>query len=769
MKKIFLIIFLALISAGIGAVIGGYLAVIKDLPQIEELKAYRPSNGTKVYADDDRFVAEFNIEKGIFVSYSHFPKWLKQAVTDTEDEQFWTHSGIDFFAMGRALVKDIMARRIKEGGSTITQQLAKVLFLSPEKKLKRKLQEVILAFQIEMNLSKEEILELYLNKIYFGRGAYGIEMASRTYFGKSVDELNLAESAMIAGLIKAPNRYSPYNKFSRAKARQKIVLQRMAKVGHLTTAETKEVLKVPLVLRNTARRQEGHNYFLEALRKHLEDKYGTETLYKGGLQVYATINLDMQTAAKESLKWGLRRFDKRLGWRGPIGHREIDDKINISQKTGLSAGMVRIGKIVSGVVLSVDDKSAEILTGGRVGILSKKDASWAAFVASGPGKAKKNVPFRLDKILKPGDVIYVSFKSFRNEEKDKDTLRLKLEQLPEIEGAIVSIEPSTGYIKTLVGGYDFSLSEFNRAISAKRQPGSAFKPVIYTAAMDRGFTPADMLMDEKIEYSQPETGIWQPGNYSRKYYGPTRLRNALAYSRNIITVKLLDMIGIPSAIKTARQLGVKGELPEDLTLGLGSLSITPLQLTSVFSVFANNGVRVAPTMVRYILDAKGNLVENNVPEGKEAISPETAYLTTSMLEDVVRYGTGRRAKALKRPVAGKTGTTNEHRDAWFLGFTPDLVAGVWVGYDNTQTMGKRATGSSVAAPIWVRYMKEALKDTEPREFPIPEGIVTAIIDAETGLLATPDTPKRTIEFFKKDTVPERYSSAELRFEIGSLR
>ncbi len=766
MKKFIFILFLALLSAGIGAAVGGYLAVIKGLPQVEELRAYRPSNGTKVYADDDRFVAEFNIEKGIFVSYSRFPESLKQAVTATEDEQFWTHSGIDLFAIGRALVKDIMARRIKEGGSTITQQLAKVLFLSPEKKLKRKLQEVILAFQIEMNLSKEEILELYLNKIYFGRGAYGIEMASRTYFGKSVNELNLAESAMIAGLIKAPNRYSPYNNMARAKFRQKIVLQRMAQVGHLTATEMEETFKAPLVLRNTARRQEGHNYFLEALRKHLEDKYGTETLYKGGLQVYATINLDMQTAAKESLKWGLRRFDKRLGWRGPIDHKEIDDKINLSQKTGLSAGMVRIGKIVSGVVLRVDDKSAEILTGGRVGTLSKKDASWAAIVASGPGETEKKLPFRLGKILRPGDVVYVSFKK---KEGEKDVLRLKLEQLPEIEGAIVSIEPSTGYIKTLVGGYDFSLSEFNRAISARRQPGSAFKPVIYTAAMDRGFTPADMIMDERIEYNDPETGVWQPGNYSRKYYGPTRLRDALAYSRNIITVKLLDMIGIPSAIKTARQLGVDSFLPKDLTLGLGSLSITPLQLTSVFSVFANSGVRVEPTMVRYILDAKGNLVENNVPEGKEAISPETAYLTTSMLEDVVRYGTGRRARALKRPVAGKTGTTNEHRDAWFLGFTPDLVAGVWVGYDNVQTMGKRATGSSVAAPIWIRYMKEALKGSEPREFPIPEGIVTAIIDAETGLLATTDTPKRTIEFFKKDTVPARYSSAEIRFEIGSLR
>ncbi len=766
MKKIIFILFLVLLSSGIGAAVGGYMAVIKGLPQVEELRAYRPSNGTKVYADDDRFIAEFNIEKGIFVPYSRFPESLKQAVTATEDEQFWTHSGIDIFAIGRALVKDIIARRIKEGGSTITQQLAKVLFLSPEKKFKRKLQEIILAFQIEMNLSKEEILELYLNKIYFGRGAYGIEMASRTYFGKSVNELSLAESAMIAGLIKAPNRYSPYNNLARAKSRQKIVLQRMAQVGHLTTTEMEKTFNVPLVLRNTARRQEGHNYFLEALRKHLEDKYGTETLYKGGLQVYATINLDMQTAAKESLKWGLRRFDKRLGWRGPIDHRDISDQFNISKKTGLSTGMTEIGEIVSGVVLSVDDKSAEILTGGRIGILNKKDASWAALVASGPGKTEKKVPFRLDKTLSPGDVVYVSFKK---EDGDKNILRLKLEQLPEIEGAIVSIEPSTGYIKTLVGGYDFSLSEFNRAISARRQPGSAFKPVIYTAAMDRGFTPADMLMDEKIEYSQPETGVWQPGNYSRKYYGPTRLRDALAYSRNIITVKLLDLIGIPSAIKTARRLGVEGELPEDLTLGLGSLSITPLQLTSVFSVLANGGVKVAPTMVRYILDAKGNLVENNVPERQTAISPETAYLVTSMLEDVVRYGTGRRARVLKRPVAGKTGTTNEHRDAWFLGFTPDLVAGVWVGYDNMQSMGKRATGSSVAAPIWVRYMKEALKDSEPREFSIPEGIVTAIIDADTGLLATTDTPKRTIEFFKKETVPERYSSAEIRFEIGSLR
>jgi len=764
MKKILRFLLVTLAAVGTGALIGGYAAVMDGLPQIAELKSYRPSNGTKVFADDDRFIAEFNVEKGIYVPYERFPESLVQAAVATEDAEFWRHSGINLFAIGRAVVKDILAGRIKEGGSTITQQLAKVLFLSPEKKLKRKLQEVVLAFQMEKNLSKEEILELYFNKIYFGRGAYGVEMAARTYFGKSVDALDLAESAMLVGLIRAPNRYSPYHNLARAKRRQRVVLRRMVREGYIGEEELETAFAEPLRLENRSGRREGNSYFLEALRKDLEERYGTETLYKGGLRVYTTLNLEMQRAAREALRWGLRRFDKKLGWRGPLEHRDPAEGGKRFGAGALTADMLESDRMMPGLVIRVDDESAEVLLGGRTGLLRGKDAKWAAVRSVGPGETETVKPFRLSELLRPGDVIHVSVRSREN-----DILSLRLEQMPEIEGALVALEPQTGYVKALVGGYDFHRSEFNRAVAASRQPGSAFKPVIYTAALDRGFTPADMILDEPVEYSDYESGIWEPSNYNRKHYGPTRLRDALAFSRNIITVKLLDMIGIPAAVRTARKLGIDGPLPHDLTLGLGSLSVTPIRLTSVYATFANGGVRVPTTQIRYILDAKGNLVENNIPEGERVLSPETAYLITSMLEDVVRYGTGWRAKALKRPVAGKTGTTNEYRDAWFLGFTPDLAAGVWVGHDDTRTMGKRATGSSVSAPIWTRFMKKALKGTEPREFPIPEGIVTAIIDADTGLLATTDTPKRTIEFFREGEVPEIYSTAGIRADILSLR
>ncbi len=763
-KHFLIFVAVILVAAGLGSAVGIFLAVMDSLPQVEELKAYHPSDGTRVYADDDQFVAEFNVEKGIFAPFETFPDHLKQAVVATEDRSFWTHSGVDVFAIGRAVVRDVMAGRMKEGGSTITQQLAKVLFLSSEKKLKRKLQELVLAFQIEKSLSKEEILELYLNKIYFGHGAYGIEMASRTYFGKSVPEVTLAEAAMLVGLIKAPNRYSPYNNMGRAQSRQKVVLSAMKEVGYVSEDEIQLALETPLLLRNTARRSHGDNYFLDALRKSLEEMYGTETLYKGGLKVYSTLNVSMQKQAEQSLQWGLRRFDKILGWRGPAGHEDPELALKRFGEPDKGRREIQPEEILSGIVTSVTADEARILIQGRNGRLRKADAEWAAVQYRGAGESQKVKRFSLEQILQKGDIVYVALKG-----QDAPEPELRLEQIPEIEGALVTIDPASGAVRALVGGYDFSRSEFNRAVSARRQPGSAFKPIIYTAAVESGFTPADMIYDEPIEYSHPETGLWQPGNYSRKNYGPTRLREALAYSRNIITVKLLEMIGIPKAVETARRMGFTGDLPQDLTLGLGSMSVTPLDLTSVYGVFATGGVRLPAAMIRYVLDAEDNLIATFTPEGQTVLEPETAFITTSMLEDVVRIGTGWRAKALKRPVAGKTGTTNDHRDAWFLGFTPDLVTGVWVGFDDMTTMGKKATGSSAAAPIWTRFMLEAIKEAPPREFSVPDGIVTAIIDPDTGLLATADTPGRIVEFFREGTVPDRYSTMDVRTDIMPLK
>jgi len=758
---IMLIIFCA-VGAGVGA--GMYFAVVRGIPQIAELKTYRPSNGTKVYSDNDRLIGEFNIEKGIFVPYKRFPSHLVKALVATEDKQFWEHGGIDFLAIGRAVVTDVIAGRIKEGGSTITQQLAKVLFLSPEKKITRKLQEMVLAFQIEKNLGKEEILELYLNKVYFGHGAYGIEMASRTFFGKSVDKLNVAESAMLVGLVKAPNNYSPYNNPPKAKARQKTVLKRMEEVGYLTAAEAEKAAQTPLVYRNVEKKQKRNFYFLDTVRKYLEDKYGTEVVYNGGMKVYTTMNLGMQEAAEESLRWGLQNFDKVLGWRGPIGFKNLSEEKAVVDDASLGVGLLQSGEILTGTVTRADDETADIRAGGRIGKLYKKDAAWAADKSIGKGQTARINVFRLTRILKPGDIVKVSVKSVRG-----GSPIFALEQTPELEGALVAIESATGHVKAMVGGYDYSTSEFNRAVTAKRQPGSSFKPIIYTAALDKGYTPASMINDESIEYHDSISGTWKPENYDRKHKGPTRLRDALAYSRNIVTIKLLESIGLGAAIETARNLGVQSDLPRDLTLGLGSLSISPLELTSAYSVFSNGGVRNEPVMIRYILDGKSNIIEQSRPDPKQVLSPETAFLITSMLRSVVDYGTGGRAKELGRPVAGKTGTTNEYRDTWFMGFTPDMTTGVWVGYDNMTTMGRRATGGSVSAPIWARFMKTALAGVETHDFQMPSGITSATIDADTGLLANSDTEKKLTEYFREGAAPTEHSTPDARARVLAQR
>jgi len=758
-----LLILILVIIAGI--ITGGYYALIRGVPSVKEIRIYRPSKATKIYADDDTLIGEFKVEKGEYVPFSRIPEHLIRAVISIEDSRFWYHSGVDYVAIMRALLRDIMARKIREGASTITQQLAKVVFLSPERTVVRKLREIVLASRLEEKLTKEEILELYLNRIYFGHGAYGVEMASRVYFGKSVSDLTLAESALIAGLIRAPSRYSPYNSMKRAKDRQKVVLRRMVQEGYITEQQAMLAYKQPLYLSSAKSRKFRPNYFLEYIRRYLEEKYGVEMTYKGGLKVYTTLNRDMQIAAVDSLREGLRMVDKRQGFRGPLSHRAVEPDKEIRRQSEADKRRLRKGDLLTAIVISVRDSQAIVNAQGVVGKLPLKDARWAKRLINERGEVLKIfTDLRLRDILKVGDVIYV-----RVEDNTGDVPVFALEQEPLVQGAVVAMEPSTGYVRVIVGGYDFNKSEFNRAINAKRQAGSAFKPFIYAAAMDYGFTPASLIMDEPIRYESDLYGDWEPENYEGRYYGPTRLREALIHSRNIVTVKLLEQLGVGKVIDFAERLGIKGPFPRNLTLALGSLSVSPFELTSAFSVFANGGVRMKPIVVKYILDSSGNILENNEPSGERVISPQTAYLATSMLEDVVRYGTGWRARALRRHVAGKTGTTNEYRDAWFIGYTPELVACVWVGFDNSRSLGEEETGSRAAAPIWVSFMKRALRQISAtngstgrdRAFTIPDGIVTAVIDPVTGLLATPDSGKM-VEFFKEGSVPTLYSTAFYR-------
>lgn len=734
-----------------GVFAGGYIALAKGTPSIAELKQYKAIPGTKIYADDDTLLGELKIDKGMFVPLDRMPKHLINAVIAVEDSRFWKHKGIDYIAILRASIKDVLHAGLKEGGSTITQQLAKITFLTHEKTLMRKIREAALAMEIEKNLTKNDILELYLNRVYLGHGAYGMEMAARVYFGKSVKDITLPEAALLAGIIKGPSAYSPYNNLIKAKERQETVLMRMEDEGFIKPSEKEKALKHHLNLTNLHRGQDANNYFIEYVRKYLEETYGTEVVYKGGLSVYTTLDKNAQAAAARSLREGLRELDKRRGWRGPIEQREVDAEKELKKKDA-SQFLTNMGDVIPGIVLKVGAKEAVIRSRGILGKLPLVNAQWASRTLNPKnGRTTELTNFSLDKILKVGDVVRVGFKAARG-----SNIELTLEQEPDVEGAVVAIEPGTGFIRAMVGGYDYSRSEFNRAAFAKRQPGSAFKPVIYAAAMDNGFSPASIINDEPVTYKWGPDGAWSPENYDHKHYGPTRLREALTYSRNIVTVKLVDEMGVDKVIAFAREIGLEGDMPRNLSIALGSISVTPMELAAAYSVFANSGVKMKPLSIKYVADAKGVILENNEPEGEEAISPQTSFLITSMMEDVVTYGTGWRIKALGRPVAGKTGTTNDYRDAWFVGYTPGMAVSVWVGFDDMRPLGNKETGASAASPIWLNFMR-SVDSGDRTGFAMPEGIVSFPIDPANGLLVKTGASGLK-EYFKAGTQPKEYSA-----------
>ena len=731
----------------LGSLVGAYFALATGIPSIEELKKHDSDAGTKIYSDDDTLIGEIKLQKGVFVPYNQIPENLKNAVVAVEDSRFWKHSGIDYIGIGRALFKDMLHLSLREGGSTITQQLAKVVFLSSEKTLTRKIKEAQLALQIEKELSKKEILELYLNRVYFGHGAYGVEMASRTYFGKSVRNISLAEAAMLAGLTKGPTTYSPFNDLVRAKERQSVVLARMVEEGYLKPAVAEAAKKQPLVLSQTRAATETYSYFIDYIRQYLITKYGEDKVYKGNLKVHTTLDKNAQVQAQKALQEGLRDVDKRRGWRGPVSHRENIKEQNDDKEVSFTA---TAGDIASGTVMSVGPKDAVIKSRGVMGKLLVGDAQWASNMldkSSGKHRAIKN--FKLNDILKKGDVILVRFKTGGSK-----NILFSLEQEPEVEGAVVAVEPPTGYIRALVGGFSFTRSEYNRAVLAQRQPGSSFKPIIYAAALENGFTPASILVDEPVSYPGGAAGDWKPENYDRKYTGPTRLREALAYSRNIITVKLVEALGVDRVIQLAKTLGIQGAMPRNFSIALGSTSVTPLELTSAFATFANAGTKMKPISIKYITDTHGEIVENNQPEGTPALTPAGSFLITSMMEDVIRYGTGMRAN-IGRPAAGKTGTSNDYKDAWFVGYTPDLAAGVWVGFDDMRrSLGSGEVGGRAAAPIWQHFMRNVLSNKVAPDFVVPPGIVKMRIDASTGQPAgfLASEASTLDEYFKEGTI-----------------
>ncbi len=741
--------------AGVLLVASLFFILSFGLPTVESLKDYKQSPGTLILAEDGRVLGQVKIEKGVYVPLNRIPKYMKDAVLATEDPRFFQHTGIDYRGILRAALKDIISVQLKQGGSTITQQLTKVVFLSPERKFTRKIKEIILARRLEKELTKEEILELYLNKIYFGHGAYGVQMAARTYFGKNIWEINQAEAALLAGLPKAPMVYSPYSDVDLAKFRQKQVLKRMVEEGYLTEEQSKKIYDQPLNLENLRSQEDLAPHLVDYIRKYIEKKYGTEKLYQGGLKVYTSIDYDLQRQAVTALRDGLRALDKRQGFRGKVGFKKL-------RSTPIQWGSLHVtvkpGEGFNAHVLAVGDDYITVKGRGLIGHIMKDDIAWALLQHKKKKQAHDEFK-KLPELVQPGDIIKVRLKDF---DKQKQTALFTLDQTPLVQGAVVSIEPYTGYVRAMVGGYDFVEGGFNHAPEARRQPGSSFKPFIYGAALENGFTPASILMDLPVihEKSESENG-WKPTNYDDRFLGPMRLRTALALSRNACTVGLLEKIGLDKAIEFARKAGITSPISYNYTTALGSSAVTPLELTSAYATLAAQGVRAAPIFIKSIIDGSGTVLESYDPQPTQEIDPTTAFLVTSLLESVIKEGTGKGALALGRPLAGKTGTTNNYVDAWFMGYAPSIVTGVWVGYDNPKaSLGDKETGARAALPIWISVMARALAGRPVEDFLPTDDIVSVKIDPETGLLARDGAANAINDVFRRGTEPTQYADVK---------
>jgi penicillin-binding protein 1A len=747
------------VGLGVATIVSAFIYLSKGLPKISSLTDYHPSVITTVYSDDNQKIAEFYKERRVVVPLERIPKQLQEAFIAAEDSRFYKHRGIDLFSIMRAFFKNLEAGTIVQGGSTITQQVTKSFLLTPERSYERKIKEAILAYRIDKSFSKEDILYLYLNQIYLGHGAYGVQAASENYFGKSVDALNLAECAILAGLPQAPSRYSPFHYPERARQRQIYVLNRMQDEGFISGEEASEAINKILDI------QPRRNWYLEKvpvytedIRRYIEKKYGAKALYTQGLKVYAAVNVGMQKIARDEIQHGLKALDRRQGYRGPLKSLGPDEIETFSRQLEKEQALKPLtqGSRTQGVVIDVDDQAGTVTVrmGRHRGVINIKDMRWARR----PNIALTSAQARLRRpgdALAVGDVILV-------EVKDKgpkaDIWTLDLDQVPNVQAALVCIEAGTGLVKTMVGGRDFLQSQFNRAVQSRRQPGSAFKPVIYAAALDKGYTPASTIIDSPIVFKDEEHDFtWKPKNYGKKFYGPTLMREALAKSRNVVTIKILQDIGIDYVIDYSRKLGIESELSRDLSIALGSSGISLLEIVRAYSVFANQGFEVQPAFITKIEDRHGNILEEMNPVRRKVVDAGTAYIMTSLLEGVVKFGTGQRVRALGRPVAGKTGTTNNLYDAWFVGYTPRFITGVWVGYDREQPLGKGETGSRAASPIWLGYMKRILENEPVRVFQVPEGIVFAKIDAETGKLPIPESRKTIFECFKEGTAPSEYT------------
>jgi penicillin-binding protein 1A len=726
------------------------------LPDISLLKSYQPSLITTVYADDDSAVAQFFVERRVLIPLEKIPPVLKQATLAVEDARFYSHEGIDFIGIVRAARSNMQAGEVVEGASTITQQVAKMLFLTHRRTFERKLREIILAVRMESLLSKDEILEIYLNQTYYGHGAYGVEAASTMYFGKSVGELSLDEATLLAGLPKAPTTYSPYNAPDRAMRRRAHVLRRMFETGYITAEDEMRAQGETLRLRPRQETTVKAPYFIEHVRRYVEEQYGSTLLYRGGLRVYTTLDLSLQEAAEATLRRGLIRNDQRRGYRGPLGHLNISrgDQIDWERVRQIpwpeeQSPLTALTRRVRAVVVGVDDRRAVVRWEGGEGLIPLEAMTWA-YPPNPDLDAEKRRLRRPSDTLKVGDVILADLLETGGQ--GKKTL-LALAQEPIVQGALVALEPHTGYLRALVGGYDFSRSQFNRATQAIRQPGSAFKPIIYATAIQRGFSPARVMVDAPIVHEQADGKVWKPSNYDGNFWGSITLAEALAHSRNIIAIKLLEAVGVKNVVEYAKRMGIRNPMTPTLALGLGASGLTPLELTTAYNVFASQGVRHDAVAVRWVEDAEGQVLEKHAALGERVMSEQQAFVMTSMLQGVVQRGTGTRAKVLGRPVAGKTGTTNDFIDAWFVGYSPTLVAGVWVGIDDRESLGNREAGGRAALPIWIEFMQQALERMPLQDFVTPPHIRLVRIHPRTGGSGDPGAGSTIQVALTEETTP----------------
>ena len=720
-----------------------------DLPDYKILSSYKPPVSSRVHSGEGQLIAEYALQKRLFIPYDSIPKKVIYSFLSAEDKNFFTHPGIDAKSITRAIIKNlknIYSEKRLEGASTITQQVAKNFLLNSEVSLKRKIKEAILAFRIERAYSKERIMELYLNQIYLGEGTYGIAAASLEYFDKAVNDLNYVESALLAALPRAPSKYNPYKSPERAKKRRNIVLKNLYENSYINKTQYDNLKEKEI---RTKKRKikliEEANFYSEEVRRIVSDTYGYDSLYKGGLSIRTPLNSNYQIEALKALRKGLEAYDKRHGWRGPITNlAEEEWKKNIHEFIPEKSLNWKLAKVIE-----VDKLITKIeIENEEIGFIDFKNIAWTR---------KKS----FEDLLIPNDIIYVK-KIKKN--------KWNLKQLPKVNGAIVVMDPHTGRVLAMVGGFSYKLSEFNRVTQAKRQPGSAFKPFVYAAALENGFTPSTLVLDAPFVIDQG-VGLktWKPENYGKKFYGPSTLRTGIEKSRNLMTVRVAQGVGFEKISRITNRLGIYNDVPELLSVSLGSAETTLVQLTNAYCTFVNGGKKVTPIFIDRIQDRRGKTIFNadkrkclgceeisylneEIPiiqdDREQIISPATAYQITSMLEGVVKRGTGRNLRDLKLTLAGKTGTTNKNMDAWFLGFTSKIVIGVYVGFDEPESLGRYETGAKAALPIFKNFIKNVVKKKEALPFKIPKDINLVMVDAETGLRPNINTKKIIYESFK---------------------